>query len=107
MKFCFPTVLILFLLSSCAIELEAEKDSVRAENKMEYQTKSPDSYQIDSVYRVYIRQTDPDLRMIDMIYVKDGKYNLAIDNKGAIELGIPPTTYNKYYEYVNNLNDKR
>lgn len=49
-------------------------------------------------------QSDLDNLMLGRVIMKNGKYVLSIKKEDALFLGVSEVVYNKYIEYVNNLN---
>lgn len=67
-------------------------------------TKSAGS-NLTQLEKKYIRQSDQDLRYMDLIKIKDGKYYLSIPIDYADSLGLDPKKYSYYSELVDKLNE--
>jgi len=61
---------------------------------------------VDTLSRIIVRQSDPDMRMLNQILFVDGQYRLALSESEANSLGIPSSIFKKYIDYVNRLNER-
>lgn len=52
---------------------------------------------------IYKRQTDPELRMLDMIYYRDSTFHIVINEEESEELDISGDIYRKYKTLVTTL----
>lgn len=69
-------------------------------------TKSSASmYSLDSLQLELLLQTDADNLMINRIVFKDSLYVLSISRESAYDVGVTQETYDKYLEYIEQLNN--
>lgn len=95
---------LFLLVSSCISEYEAVVEKAHIDAAQSCKTKSVDTYKLDSLILIYIRQTDPELRMADMIYYRDSSYHIGITLSDAKEIGINESIFNTYCDFVNEVN---
>lgn len=62
------------------------------------------SCQMDSLELAVFFQTDKDHIMINRVIFKDSVYVLGISRSSAYDIGISKDLYDKYLEYVDELN---
>ena len=100
-------IAVMFLLSVSCTRNILETPSSSIENTpltlTSLITKSSIS-QVDSLKLEQHLQKDEDNLMVNRIVYKDSVYVLTISRKSACNVGVSEETYNKYLEYVENLN---
>lgn len=102
----WPTCLVFFLsLLSCSTELSlVEQDAPQERGRGKWRTTKSSVVDLDSLQRIYIRQSDEDILLMDLLYREDGEYRISISADAADSLGIAPKTYQKYMDFINKLN---
>ena len=106
MKKILSAIILILSMGACVSEYMAVEEIATPENQRRGLTKSALSFEnADSLMLIYKRQTDPELRMLDMIYYLDSTYNIVIREEESEELGIPSDIYRKYKALVTSLNN--
>lgn len=105
MKKILSAVILVLSAGACVSELVAVEDMTTAKTHRG-QTKSTFSFEkSDSLWLIHKRQTDSELRMLDMIYYRDSTYRIVIKEEESEELGIPCDIYRKYEALVTSFNN--
>lgn len=109
MRYYFPILAILFLLSAC---VENTIDSEQAEKHGDQRklrsilTKSFSFHQEDSLTIMSKLQSDVDNLMMGRVIQQDSIFILAIKREDALFLGVSAEIYDKYMDYVDRLNEQ-
>ena len=101
----FVSALLLF--SSCVEEQVApqqENNETKRHLRSLLKTKSSPLSPADSLKILSVIQSDLDNLMLGRVIMKNGKYILSVKKEDALFLGVSEVVYNKYIEYVDNLN---
>jgi len=106
MKKILSAIILLLSIGACVSEYAAVEEMSTTESRRQGLTKSTYSFEkADSLRLIHMRQTDPELRMLDMIYYRDSTYRIVIKEEESEELGIPCDIYRKYEALVTSFNN--
>lgn len=107
MKKILSAIILILSMGACVSEYIAVEEIATPENQRRGLTKSALSFEnADSLMLIYKRQTDPELRMLDMIYYRDSTFHIVINEEESEELGISGDIYRKYKTLVTTLNNQ-
>ena len=90
------------VLSSCSIA-ELTPELQREVINKHIQTRSLPTL-IDSVEMVSRGQSDKEILLMNQVWFRDGRFTLDLSKEDAESLGIPGELYDKYFQYVEEVN---
>ena len=111
MKKLFPIIGAMVMLNSCVSD-PTEVDKNLPDHKTEHEslesllTRSTAEDPVDSLTMMSRSQSDIDNLMISRIALRDSTYVLSINREAANYLGVSDEVYDRYLDYVDNLNTK-
>ena len=100
-------ILALVFLCSCAPRLMEEvpgNESTRPSSYPHFVNTRSGIGQMSRLQSIIYRQTNPRMRLFDQTICIDGKYVSALTRDEAAIVGIPGDVYDKYEEYLQQLN---
>lgn len=107
------TIIMLILLTmiclSCSRNVLEFADTIVDEQPLSIKSlatkSSAPTYLMDSLQLELLLQSDPDNLMINRIVFNDSIYSLTISRESAYDVGVTQETYDKYLDYLEQLNE--